>query len=95
MDSLTLYVSALALPLGLLVLRTVYHLYFHPLSSFPGPKLAAATFLYEFYYDVVKSGMYIWEIERMHEKYGKYIDLRSTSTIQGFQASKNIQECKK
>ncbi|CAI7585619.1 unnamed protein product [Penicillium viridicatum] len=73
MDSLTLCVSVLALPLGLLVLRTVYHLYFHPLSSFPGPKLAAATFLYEFYYDVVKSGMYIWEIERMHEKYGPIV----------------------
>jgi hypothetical protein len=57
----------------------VYHLYFHPLSKFPGPKLAAATFLYEFYYDVVKSGMYIWEIERMHEKYGEYIDPMSTS----------------
>ncbi|KAJ5250815.1 hypothetical protein N7489_001225 [Penicillium chrysogenum] len=73
MDSLTLFVSVLALPLGLLVLRTVYHLYFHPLSKFPGPKLAAATFLYEFYYDVVKSGMYIWEIERMHEKYGPIV----------------------
>jgi hypothetical protein len=85
MDSLTLFVSVLALPLGLLVLRTVYHLYFHPLSKFPGPKLAAATFLYEFYYDVVKSGMYIWEIERMHEKYGEYTDPLSTS----IQASKN------
>jgi hypothetical protein len=85
MDSLTLFVSVLALPLGLLVLRTVYHLYFHPLSKFPGPKLAAATFLYEFYYDVVKSGMYIWEIERMHEKYGEYINPLSTS----IQASKN------
>ncbi|KAJ6184876.1 hypothetical protein N7519_006177 [Penicillium mononematosum] len=73
MDSLTLFVSVLALPLGLLVLRTVYHLYFHPLSKFPGPKLAAATFFYEFYYDVVKSGMYIWEIERMHEKYGPIV----------------------
>ncbi|KOS41655.1 hypothetical protein ACN38_g7501 [Penicillium nordicum] len=73
MDSLTLCVSVLSLPLGLLVLRTVYHLYFHPLSNFPGPKLAAATFLYEFYYDVVKSGMYIWEIERMHEKYGPIV----------------------
>ncbi|KAJ6139929.1 hypothetical protein N7471_006415 [Penicillium samsonianum] len=73
MDSLTLYVSVLALPLGLLALRTVYHVYFHPLSKFPGPKLAAATFLYEFYYDVIKSGMYIWEIERMHEKYGPIV----------------------
>ncbi|KAJ5213267.1 hypothetical protein N7449_000436 [Penicillium cf. viridicatum] len=73
MDSLTLCVSVLALPLGLLVFRTVYNLYFHPLSSFPGPKLTAATFFYEFYYDVVKSGMYIWEIERMHEKYGPIV----------------------
>lgn len=72
--------SVLALPLGLLALRTVYHLYFHPLSRFPGPKLAAATFIYEFYYDVIKSGMYIWEIERMHEKYGEYIDRISASS---------------
>lgn len=61
-----------ALALGLAALCTVYRLYLHPLSKFPGPKLAAATFLYEFYYDVVKGGMYIWEVERMHEKYGQY-----------------------
>jgi hypothetical protein len=81
MDSLTLFVSLVALPLGLLAWRTVYHLYFHPLSRFPGPKLAAATSLYEFYYDVIKSGMYIWEIERMHEKYGEYIDLMRSIKI--------------
>ena len=51
----------------------IYRLVAHPLANFPGPKLAAATFLYEFYYDVVKKGMYIWEIERMHEKYGAYM----------------------
>jgi hypothetical protein len=50
----------------------IYRLYAHPLAGFPGPKLAAASFLYEFYYDVIKSGMYLWEIERMHEKYGRY-----------------------
>ena len=73
-----------ALVLGLLALRTVYHLYFHPLSKFPGPKLAAATFLYEFYYDVVKGGMYIWEVERMHEKYGQYRASSSLSIPAGY-----------
>jgi hypothetical protein len=32
--------------------------------------LTAATHLYEFYYDVVKGGKFIWQIEKMHEKYG-------------------------
>jgi hypothetical protein len=48
----------------------IYRLFFHPLAKFPGPRLAAATDLYEEYYDVVKRGMFVWEIERMHEKYG-------------------------
>ncbi|KAF3384403.1 Trichodiene oxygenase [Penicillium rolfsii] len=55
------------------LLTVIYRLYVHPLAGFPGPKFAAATFLYEFYYDVVKGGMYIWEIERMHEKYGPIV----------------------
>jgi hypothetical protein len=55
-----------------LTLRTIYRLQFHPLHKIPGPRLAAATHLVEFYYDVVKGGKYIWEVERMHEKYGLY-----------------------
>lgn len=50
----------------------VWRLYLSPLSRFPGPKLAALTLWYEFYYDVVKQGMYLWEIERLHSIYGKY-----------------------
>lgn len=65
---LVLVLGVVALVLGLFTV--VYRLYAHPLAGFPGPKLAAATFLYEFYYDVIKGGMYIWEVERMHEKYG-------------------------
>lgn len=90
MDFLTLCVTLVALPLGVLVLRTVYHLYFHPLSRFPGPKIAAATFLYEFYYDVIKSGMYIWEIERMHEKYGEYIELHRSIDFRAYRKAIHI-----
>ena len=49
----------------------IYRAFFDSLSKFPGPKLAAASLWYEFYYDVVKKGQYTWEIGRMHEKYGK------------------------
>ena len=54
-----------------LVSLIVYRVYFHPLSHFPGPKLAAVTDLYEQYFDVVKRGVWIWEIERMHKVYSK------------------------
>ncbi|KAL4879217.1 cytochrome P450 [Aspergillus karnatakaensis] len=51
----------------------VYRLYFHPLSHIPGPKLAALTHGYEFYYNVIKGGMFIWEIKRLHDVYGPII----------------------
>ena len=51
----------------------IYRMFFDSLSHIPGPKLAAATLWYEFYYDVVKQGQYTWEIGRMHEKYGPII----------------------
>lgn len=50
--------------------RTIYRIYFHPLSKIPGPKLAAATHLHEFYHDVIRGGKFIWEIEKMHRAYG-------------------------
>lgn len=53
------------------VLRSVYRLYFHDLCHIPGPKLAAITHGYEFYHDVIRNGVYIWEIEKMHQQYGK------------------------
>lgn len=54
-----------------------WRLFLSPLAKFPGPKLAALTLWYEFYFDVLKGGggRYIWEIERMHSLYGKLVEI--------------------
>ncbi|KAL5342203.1 cytochrome P450 [Aspergillus crustosus] len=65
-----------ALGLGLavyLVALSTYRLYFHPLRHIPGPKLAAISHGYEFYFNVIKGGLFIWEVERMHKVYGPIV----------------------
>lgn len=67
--SMPLGLAALA-GLAWLVLGWTYNLYLHPLRRFPGPKLAAMTRLYEFWYDVVLDGRFLHQMERMHQEYG-------------------------
>lgn len=55
------------------ITRILYRLYWHPLAKFPGPRLAAATSAYEIYYDVLKRGQFIWELERLHKQYGPIV----------------------
>lgn len=65
-----LVVSSLGLIVLIYTARTIYSVYFGPLAKFPGPKIAAATLWYEFYYDVILMGRYTFRIKEMHEKYG-------------------------
>ncbi|EXJ64851.1 hypothetical protein A1O7_01190 [Cladophialophora yegresii CBS 114405] len=55
------------------VLLYLYRLTLHPLAKFPGPKLAAASYWYEYYYDVSKEGRFIWKIMKLHEQYGPVV----------------------
>jgi cytochrome P450 len=74
LSSLTLSAIAVAVATWL-VGSAVYRLYLSPIAKFPGPKLAALTYWYEFYYDVIKDGggKYTRKIEELHEIYGPII----------------------
>ncbi|KAF8850501.1 putative cytochrome P450 [Acephala macrosclerotiorum] len=66
------YVAAAVL-LSYWIALAIYRLRFHPLAKFPGPKLAALSSWYEFYYDVYNDGRFIWQLQSMHEKYGPIV----------------------
>ncbi|PYH88418.1 putative cytochrome P450 [Aspergillus ellipticus CBS 707.79] len=61
------------LVLTYLISLTFFRLFLHPLASFPGPRVAAVTSWYEFYWNVVKGGRFLWEIERIHQHYGPVV----------------------
>lgn len=65
------YLIALSICAIYIVGLAVYRLYLSPLTKFPGPKLAALTLWYEFYYDVIKRGQYTWKIAELHKQYGR------------------------
>lgn len=63
--------SILALAVAIYFLGSIlHHLCLSPIAGFPGPKIAAATGWYEFYYEYFVNGTYYLEIEKMHQIYG-------------------------
>jgi cytochrome P450 len=72
MDLTYFYAGALLATVYLIYL-IFYRLYLSPISHIPGPKLAAVTFWYEYYYDVVNYGQYIFKIRDLHKQYGNIV----------------------
>lgn len=67
---------------GILIWLTslvISRLLFHPLRKYPGDKLAALTGWYREYFDLVKDGAWVEQLERLHHKYGMQALLLPTS----------------
>ncbi|KAF6762853.1 benzoate 4-monooxygenase cytochrome P450 [Ephemerocybe angulata] len=56
-----------------LVLVFIRRAYLHPLSCFPGPRLAAWTPLYKAYYEAIKGGQWVHHVDKLHEAYGDVV----------------------
>ncbi|TLD24333.1 hypothetical protein PspLS_06428 [Pyricularia sp. CBS 133598] len=50
----------------------IYRLYFHPLATFPGPPLMAATGIPWLVQSYI-TGTFMWRVRELHEKYGKVV----------------------
>ena len=55
------------------VLLALYRLRFSPIAHIPGPKLAAVTQFYEFYYDIILGGQFTFKIIQLHRQYGAVV----------------------
>ncbi|KAL4919202.1 cytochrome P450 [Aspergillus aurantiobrunneus] len=50
----------------------IYRLYLSPIAHFPGPRLAALTVMYEFYWEAICNGQFTFHIGELHKKYGTF-----------------------
>ncbi|KAI1115192.1 cytochrome P450 [Nemania sp. NC0429] len=71
------------------VARCIYFLHFHPLSKFPGPKLAAVSNVWYAYYWL--QGRWPWAIQATLKKYGHIVRIAPNELVfDSPQASKDI-----
>ncbi|KAI0477089.1 cytochrome P450 [Xylariaceae sp. FL0804] len=68
-----------ALAFAYLAARTVYNLYFHPLSKFPGPKVAAITDLWWAYAST--TGKYPWMTEEVLKQHGNVVRIAPNELV--------------
>lgn len=53
---------------ALLIAKAVYRLFFHPLAGVPGPRLAAITDWWSYYYEM--KGILPWTMKKLQERHG-------------------------
>ena len=73
MDYLSISAIAVASCFLYLLLAAIRNIYFHPLSCYPGPKIAAATALWKAYIDCVSDTCFVAALEELHEKHGDVV----------------------
>jgi hypothetical protein len=80
MALLQLLTTAVLLSFLLTIAGAIRQLFLHPLAHIPGPRLAALTWWYEFYFDAILPGKYVFKIQELHKQYGApspYVQLLS------------------
>ena len=55
------------------VAALIYRLYFHPLANVPGPRIAAMTRGYEFYYQALQHTKFPQKVKELHKQYGPIV----------------------
>lgn len=68
-----IFLTTVLLAILLTTAGAIRRLFLHPLAHIPGPRLAALTWWYEFYFDAVRPGQYVFKIQELHKQYGKPI----------------------
>ncbi|KAK4496084.1 hypothetical protein PRZ48_012063 [Zasmidium cellare] len=73
---ISLSIILLSICLTYLLGEAVYNIYFHPLASFPGPRITAVTKLYGMYFDMIQGdhgGRWSRRIYELHQQYGPIV----------------------
>jgi hypothetical protein len=71
MESWYWAVAIVTCAIAALIHTVVSSLILHPLAKFPGPKYAAVSHYYQFYYDVLQRGRFPWKLKSLHQSYGE------------------------
>ncbi len=71
MAILQIFLTTVLLAALLTIGGAIRRLFLHPLAHIPGPRLAALTWWYEFYFDAIQPGRYVFKIQELHKRYGE------------------------